>query len=162
MDCSFNDGFQFVQIGDIENVSGCEGYGNFTDLSTDLELGSTNQLTLTTGYGNQNVKVWIDYNDDLAWSNDELVVDNYVMAVGSAGGSFTESIAISIPADAPVGEHVMRIKSNWNAAVPADSCELTQYGETEDYTVNIVESLSLIEIDDSLIKIYPNLSLIHI
>ena len=156
MDCSFNDGFQFVQIGDIENVSGCEGYGNFTDLSTDLELGSTNQLTLTTGYGNQNVKVWIDYNDDMAWSNDELVVDNYVMAVGSAGGSFTESIAISIPVDAPVGEHVMRIKSNWNAGVPADSCELTQYGETEDYTVNIVESLGLLEIDDSLIKIYPN------
>ena len=33
---------------------------------------------------------------------------------------------------------------------------MTQYGETEDYTVNIVESLSLLEIDDSLIKIYPN------
>ena len=53
MDCSYGDGFQLVQIGDINYTSGCEGYGDFMDQSTDIELGSTNDLTITTGYGNQ-------------------------------------------------------------------------------------------------------------
>ncbi len=32
----------------------------------------------------------------------------------------------------------MRAKTNWQAPVPNDACEETTYGETEDYTVNIV------------------------
>ena len=37
----------------------------------------------------------------------------------------------------------MRVKTNWNAGVPDDSCEETTYGETEDYMVNVVTSLSI-------------------
>ena len=62
MDCSFADGFQLFQLGDINNESGCEGYGDFTDQSTDVELGETYDVTMTTGYGNQFVRIWIDYN----------------------------------------------------------------------------------------------------
>ena len=50
----------------------------------------------------------------------------------------------------------MRVKSNYGALVPDDACEETQYGETEDYTVNILESLSIGEIEGSLINIFPN------
>ena len=32
MDCSVGDGFQLFQLGDIDNESECEGYGDFTDL----------------------------------------------------------------------------------------------------------------------------------
>ena len=31
----------------------------------------------------------------------------------------------------------MRAKTNWQAGVPNDACEETQYGETEDYSANI-------------------------
>ncbi|MCH7785704.1 MAG: T9SS type A sorting domain-containing protein, partial [Bacteroidetes bacterium] len=34
------------------------------------------------------------------------------------------------------GQHIMRAKTNWNAPVPNDACEVTQYGETEDYSAN--------------------------
>ena len=156
MDCSYGDGFQLVQIGDINNTSGCEGYGNFMDQSTDIELGSTNDLTITTGYGDQVIKVWIDFNDDLYFSNDEVVVDNYVVAQGSAAGEYTETIPLVIGDNVQLGEHIMRLKSNWQAAVSEDPCETSQYGETEDYTVNIVESLSVSQIDHSLINIHPN------
>ena len=37
----------------------------------------------------------------------------------------------------------MRAKTNWNAPVPDDACEETNYGETEDYIANIVESLGI-------------------
>jgi len=148
---SFGDGFQLFQIGDINSNSGegGTGYEDFTNLSTDLEQGSTNDLTVTTGYGNQYVRVWIDFNDDFVFTLDELVVDNYVIAPGAAAGSYTETMQLVIAEDATQGEHIMRAKSNWNVPVPDDACEETQYGETEDYRVNIVESLG---IDDSILS----------
>jgi hypothetical protein len=147
---SFGDGFQLFQIGDINNNTGegGPGYEDFTNLSTNIEQGSSNDLTVTTGYGNQNIRVWIDYNDNFVFSLDELVVDNYVIAPGAAAGSYTETMQLVVAEDATLGEHIMRAKSNWNAPVPDDACEETQYGETEDYRVNIVESLGL---DDSVL-----------
>jgi len=149
-DLSFGDGFHLFQVGDINNNtgSGGPGYEDFTNLSTDLEQGSTNDLTVTTGYGNQNIRVWIDFNDDFVFTLDEVVVDNYVIAPGGAAGSYTETMQLVVPDDAGLGEHIMRAKTNWNAPVPDDACEETNYGETEDYIVNIVESLG---IDDSIL-----------
>jgi len=149
-DLSFGDGFHLFQVGDINNNTGegGPGYEDFTNLSTDLEQGSTNYLTVTTGYGNQNIRVWIDFNDDFVFTLDEVVVDNYVIAPGSAAGDYTETMQLVVPDDATLGEHIMRAKTNWNAPVPDDACEETNYGETEDYIVNIVESLG---IDDSIL-----------
>ena len=116
------------------------------DLSTDLEQASNNLITVTTGYGDQYVKVWIDYNDDLDFTPDEVVIDNYLIAPGQGAGSYTETIDFVIPENAALGEHILRAKANWNADVPVDACTETTYGETEDYMVNIVESsLGLIE-----------------
>jgi hypothetical protein len=155
-DNSFGDGFQLFQVGDINNTSAGEGYGDFTNLSTNLEQGSTNDLTVTTGYGNQYVRVWIDFNDDFVFSLDELVVDNYVIEVGGAAGTWTETMQLVVPDDGTLGEHIMRAKTNWNAPVPDDACEETQYGETEDYMVNIVESLGFSNIQIDNISVYPN------
>ena len=158
MNCDYNDGFQLVQIGDINNPSGCEGYGDFMNLITDLEQDSNNQLTVTTGYGDQYIKVWIDFNDDLDFSSDEVVVDNYVIAPGQGSGSYTETIALSIPENANLGQHILRAKANWSGDVPADACIETTYGETEDYMVNIVESsLGLVENNfNNKPLVYPN------
>ena len=135
--CSFGDGFLLFSIAEINNVSGCEGYGDFTDLEANLDLASTYNLTITTGYGDQNIKVWIDFNDDSNFTNDEVVVPNFVIAPGSGSGSYTETVDLVIPPGPADGTHRMRAKSNWQATVPDDACEETTYGETEDYTVNI-------------------------
>ena len=157
-DLSYADGFHLFQVGDINNYSGegGVGYENFTNLSTDLDQGASQQLTVTTGYGNQYIRVWIDFNDDYIFSFDELVVDNFVIAAGSGAGTYTETMQLVVPETAALGEHVMRAKSNWNAGVPNDACEETTYGETEDYMVNIVESLSDNNIQIENISIYPN------
>jgi hypothetical protein len=44
---------------------------------------------------------------------------------------------LAIPSGAALGSHMLRAKSNWQAAVSNDPCEESQYGETEDYTVNL-------------------------
>lgn len=156
MDCSYGDGFQYFELADIQSDSGCEGYADFTNLSTEVNQGETYQLTATTGYGDQNIRIWIDFNDDNEFSLDELLIDNWVIAPGSASGSYTESVEFTIPNDAPLGSHRLRAKTNWQAPVPDDACETTQYGETEDYTIEVVESLSLNENENFDFKYYYN------
>ena len=156
MDCSYGDGFQYFELADIQSDSGCEGYADFTNLSTEVNQGETYQLTATTGYGDQNIRIWIDFNDDNEFSLDELLIDNWVIAPGSASGSYTESVDFTIPNDAPLGSHRLRAKTNWQAPVPDDACETTQYGETEDYTIEVVESLSLNENENFDFKYYYN------
>jgi len=159
-DLSYADGFHLFQVGTIDNYTGegGTGYENFTNLHTDLEQGASHELTVTTGYGNQFIRVWIDFNDDYVFSLDELVVDNYEIADGQsdANAPYTETMQLIISDSANLGEHVMRAKSNWNAGVPNDACEETTYGETEDYMVNIVESLSTNNIQIENISIFPN------
>lgn len=148
MDCSFGDGFQLVAVAEINNPSGCEGYGDFTSQIANLAPGGTYDITFTTGYGDQNVKVWIDFNDDFSFTTNEIVVPNFVIAPGQGAGSYTETVTLTVPAGAQIGEHIMRVKSNWQAPVPANACDATQYGETEDYTANIGE----LGVNDALIS----------
>ena len=136
-DCSFGDGFQLFSVAEINNPSACEGYGDFTDQVANFMENTTYSLTVTTGYGDQHVKVWIDFNDDSNFTSDEVVVPEFIIAPGAAAGSYTETVDLVIPDGAPMGIHRMRAKTNWQAGVPNDACEETQYGETEDYSANI-------------------------
>ena len=113
---------------------------------------------MTTGYGDQYVKVWIDFNDDLEFTNEEIVVDDYILAPGQGPGSYTETIDLVIPENAVLGTHILRAKTNWAADVPDDPCSITTYGETEDYTVIIVEALMGLNDNNMLLTpiIYPN------
>ncbi|NNK80640.1 MAG: hypothetical protein HKO93_04005, partial [Flavobacteriales bacterium] len=147
MDCSFGDGFEDFELEEISNPSGCDdgGYGDYTSLTATLQQGVIHDLVVTTGYGSQYVVVWIDFNDNFVFENNEIVVDNFIIADGQAGGTYTATIPFPIALDAPLGEHVMRAKTNWQADVPSDPCEPTTFGETEDYTVNIVAPVGLEE-----------------
>ena len=136
-DCSFGDGFRLFSIAEINNPSACEGYGDFTNLVANLAPGSTNSLTVTTNYGDQFVRVWIDFNDDSTFTADEVVVDNVEIANGQGTGVYTVVMDLVVPAGAAIGSHRMRAKSNWDGPVPNDACEETSFGETEDYTANI-------------------------
>jgi len=79
-----------------------------------------------------------------------LIIDNYF--IPSSG---TYEIDVLIPEDAQLGSHLMRFKANWNSEVE-DACQAVSYGETEDYTVLIVDYLDLNNIDFIGMKIYPN------
>lgn len=147
MNCSLGHGIRLFSVAEINNPSGCEGYGDFTNLIANLEPGSTNQLDFATEYGGQYLKVWIDFNDDSVFTADEIVVESDQLFPGQGAGTYSTSLNLVIPSGAAIGEHRMRAKTNWNSIVPADACQTTPFGETEDYTANIgslgVDDLSI-------------------
>ncbi len=137
--CTVGHGFDVFEIAGINNDSDCNGngYSNFTNLIANLEPGSTNSLTVTSNYGNQYIKVWIDFNDDSQLTADEVVVDNYHFAAGEGSGNFTETFDLVVPAGAIVGEHLMRARASGVGTISDNSCQEIGFGETEDYTANI-------------------------
>ncbi|MBU3681047.1 MAG: T9SS type A sorting domain-containing protein [Flavobacterium sp.] len=113
-------------------------YTHFTGLpnyTAVLVPGVQYEINVTVGsYQQQNVVVWIDYNDDYVFSLNERV--GYSLAeIGSNGtGTFT----LMLDCTAPAGLHRMRVRDVWNT--PADSidpCANYGYGETEDYDITI-------------------------
>jgi len=152
--CTLGDGIVGLVFADIDNSSsGCstDGYGDFTTMTTDLAQNETYDTTIETGYSSQWVRVWIDMNDNYVFEDDEVILTNtYLASVG------IHTVPITIPSDATLGSHIMRVKVNWSSEVPADACEETSYGETEDYTVVITEALGIDDVELADLRIYPN------
>ena len=146
MNCTLGDGLRLFSLTTINNPSDCEGYADFTDQIAVLDPDTTYDLTVSTDFGNQYVRVWIDFNDDFVFSQDELIVDNVIIGPGQTSGTFTLTTPFVVPADATLGQHLLRAKTNWNSPVPNDACEETTFGETEDYSAQIGE----LGIDDSI------------
>ena len=92
------------------------------------------------------------------FTENEVIINNYVIAPGLGAGTYTDIINFTLPQTAELGQHILRAKANWSGDVPDDPCVETSYGETEDYSVVIVESaLGLVDNTFQLKPIlYPN------
>ncbi|CAM1358845.1 Protein of unknown function precursor containing a C-terminal secretion signal. Putative peptidase M28 family [Tenacibaculum litoreum] len=128
---------QNVTLGSINNNSGAtNGYEDFTNISTDIEQGSSNTITVTPKWTGTVYKegytVWIDYNQDSDFEDSgEQVWVKSASTDSSVNGTFT------IPANAKLGNTRMRVSMRYNAT--PSSCGSFDYGEVEDYTINIIE-----------------------
>ena len=152
--CESGRRFQNVTVQEIDKDSGCEGYADFTSEIANMAPGGTYDITFTVGYGRFWTQVWIDFNDDLTFSADEIVVPNFEIAPGQNAGPHTETAQLVIPAGAAMGEHIMRVKGSWQTPVSADACDIGDRGETEDYTANIgVLGLADIAISESDLQV---------
>ncbi|MES2811807.1 MAG: endonuclease [Bacteroidota bacterium] len=124
-----------VQLGTINNTStGNNGYTDFTSISTDLTKGTSATIIVTpTWTGSaypEGFAVWIDYNNDKDFDDSgELVYSRAASTATPATGSFTP------PTSAITGTTRMRVSMKYNGI--ATTCEQFQYGEVEDYTVNL-------------------------
>lgn len=132
-----------VTVGDLNNSSNgsIAGYEDFTDLSVDLELGQSYDVSLSPGFGNQayreHFRIWIDLDQDGIFSGTELLFDD------DQGSQSTVTGAITIPMSAQLGSARMRVSmaygSQFGGDYPQDVCDQGQDGEVEDYCVNITE-----------------------
>ncbi len=81
--------------------------------------------------GSEHVSVFFDWNHDFDFSDSGERYD--IVTGANAPGPHT--VDILVPADAVVGETVMRVVMRWNAS--PDPCTDYGYGEVEQYTVNV-------------------------
>jgi len=135
-DCSWGDGFTDFAFGGIENwESGCSdaGYGDFTDLTGTVEIGFVHTATFASGYDDQFVSMWVDFNDNYEFEVHERILTDFDLSTSNV---LTE-VDILIPGSALPGEHRMRIGSNWTEISSPDPCAVLTYGEWEDYTLEV-------------------------
>ena len=139
-DCSYGDAISNVQLNTINNNSSCSsgGYSDYTNISTDLVAGNSYSMTVSVEYSQEHLTAWIDFNGNNSFENNEIIIDDFVFGPNddNVSNTYTNTFSISIPTTAVVGEHLMRLRTNWRAAVPGPCTDVT-YGETEDYKVNI-------------------------
>lgn len=131
-----------VEIGSINNTSGANGgYGDFTTQQTNMTLGSSVNVNLTIGWAsttyNEGFAIWIDYNrdGDFADAGEKVVSSSSASTSNPVSGSFTVSSSASL------GLTRMRVAMGYNV-VPSDPCASYNYGEVEDYLVNLVPGTS--------------------
>ena len=126
-------------MGSIDNTSGSDGgYADYTAISTDLNRGDNISLSIyphwTSNQYNEGYSVWIDYNADGDFEDaGEQVFTKEPSQTNPVTGSFT------VPSDVDLGVTRLRVSMQYNA-IPGSSCGTFNYGETEDYTVNIVNA----------------------
>lgn len=162
LDCILGDMIDdFVLIGEddtsIENMAtGCseDGYDDRTDESVYLYQGEEYTATVTTQADQgDNVAIWIDFNDDGVFDESEMVGAGYL--------DVSTDVSISIPEDAGIGDHRMRVMVAFDAdpnnPEEFDPCNLAEadFGETHDYTVEIGE-MSVENHDFENFTYYPN------
>jgi len=119
-----------------EKTSGSSVYSDFTDtVLTTLSKGNSYTLYVdghTTGSYLEYAKAWIDFNNDKSFTNDEEIdLGSYTF-----NGTHTFSETFSIPEDAVTTEVRMRVYLKYGGSPTA--CENANYGEVEDYKVNII------------------------
>jgi hypothetical protein len=140
LDCSDGDLITNVTFGTINNPTTCSmnGYGDYTTLpSPNIATLLSYPISVTVGAGfvNESVSVWIDYNQNGTFETNEFTY------IGTGSGSVVSGM-INVPATATLGTTTMRVRvaAVGSTSATADmSCDEDQgYGETEDYSVNIV------------------------
>jgi hypothetical protein len=135
-----------VVLNDLQaNSGGYNDDGNisYRDLTclqrANLVMGQTYTLSVTTGSVNQeNVKAWIDFNNDGIFQTGELVLTGTSVALGG-----TTNATITIPATAPTCVPLrLRVMSDFYGSAAPTACTNVQYGQTEDYSVYITNPIS--------------------
>ncbi len=136
-----------VILEDISNTgSGGEitdvGYSDYTDLSAMLNVGESYTLELTNNPDwSETFTAWIDYDQDGEFSDDEVLDDSGIGGIDLLAGE-NGSLEFTVPFTALAGATVMRVRCAFPSGLekPLDPCSQYNYGETEDYTINIGSS----------------------
>jgi gingipain R len=124
-----------VVLGTIDNASGQTSYSDFTAMSTDAAPNDdlTFTATISGGYSSDHVLVWAD------WNRDGDFADAGESVYTSAEGEGPHSGTITVPGTTTAGPVRVRVRLEDNNYGPVnDPCGNSDYGEVEDYTINVL------------------------
>lgn len=129
-----------VQLGSINNSSACGtgGYTNYSYLSANLVIGQAYTINVTNGnpvWPEDQCAAWIDWNHDMDFDD----AGEMLTASGSPGvGPY--SVSFTVPAGSAIGTTGLRVRITYSGTIAA--CGGADWGETEDYSVNIFPNSS--------------------
>jgi PKD repeat protein len=136
-----------VAFGDINNPSSCDGYADYTNLSTVVSPGQSYPISITNGntsYPADQCGIWVDWNQDQDFGD-----AGEAITVTNTPGVGPYLADIIPPAGALAGETTLRVRITYTGAV--DPCGTAQYGEVEDYSVFVLGWLQLDNYGDTLL-----------
>lgn len=123
-----------VTFNTINQSSGSTSYSDFTSISTTVNPGSTFNLSVNVtvnGSWVQHAIVWIDWNKNCTFGDAGEIFD--LGQTPGTTGTFTLSSTVTVPAGASIGSTRMRVSERYNQN--PGPCDVTTYGEAEDYAV---------------------------
>jgi hypothetical protein len=159
-----------VKLGNINNAStgywqsAANFYEDYTGASclratsTELAATGTHNLQVNVSDSNNDVRVWIDYNNNGTFETSELVgsADNIVADPVTLIGTYNTTITAptSVVLNTPLRMRVLVDDENPNMT----PCGQLKYGQVEDYTVKFVTNLGTSEVkaDNGDLTVYPN------
>jgi hypothetical protein len=129
-----------IQIGTINNTGTEEDdYTNYTNLSTGLRINQSYSIIVTYGvsYIEDDLGIWIDLNQDGDFDD----ADENVLCVTGIE-YLQETYTFTLPQTAQTGATTMRIRLKYNNSNCPSPCGNTNYGEVEDYRIDVLPGLN--------------------
>ncbi len=137
---------------------GTNGYANYADsvAAALLTAGASYTATVTggAGSGNHGAAIWIDYNDNGQFDDDEKVAAIASTIAPNTTGTFP---AFTVPL--ATGVHRLRVQYAYNrdGSTLAPCTVATQFAETEDYLVNISGEAGILnQVSRTSVTVHPN------
>jgi hypothetical protein len=131
------DGVTFNEINNINTgATGGPAYNDYLTMSTNVERGRTYELTIDAKFAaGGSVSAWIDFNGN------KKLDDEGERVVHLKTDELTHQFKalVTIPDTANLGVTILRVRNSDQQKQYA-SCEAVDHGETEDYSLNIVET----------------------
>ena len=147
----------FVTTGGAINInSTASGYssGGYSNQFTGTEFvstlaGGSFSWTATIVGGTAGFAMWIDWNNDLTFTIDEVEYNTTSYGDGPYSGS------VSVPSDSASGDYIIRIMVDWNDSNPDDNaCAFASgsRGEVEDYKLTVLDPPSCLYPTDFVVS----------
>jgi len=128
----------FSTINNTTSLGGIDSYQDYTcTISTTVIEGNSYAVNITTGSGNnEDVRIWIDFNNDgqFNMTNELVFISNNIMQNHSGNIAIPTGLLLNIPIR-------MRVISDYEGNTIANACNNVMYGQCEDYTVIIQSNM---------------------
>ncbi|MCT4629365.1 reprolysin-like metallopeptidase [Winogradskyella sp.] len=155
-------GVIFNTINNLDAGPKTSPYSDFTAISTDVEAGMNYDLSVRANSdGNFQIitRVWIDWNQNCSFDDAGEEYDLGLSANIADALTANSPLSITVPNDAVAGSTTMRVSTKYTNPGANDvptSCETGFDGEVEDYSLNVINNLSIEDNELENLSIYPN------
>lgn len=146
-------GISNVSIGTINYTTGyrntAPSYNNYSgSQSTTVSEGTSNTLSVTynddggyyipANYNPGRIGAWVDWNND----DDFDDANEFLGVLGNLTVNQIVTFTVTVPTGSSTGTKKLRVRSVFNdeTLTSTDACTVKEYGETEDYALNVVVS----------------------